>query len=166
MADDLRKLAADAKAAHEKKQQDQRKEAQDRQAARDKAVAGGIKLLDSEVHPVLIEAVDAFSETGVVAKIEKLYDVASSYVEPSIKFWCESRPRRDDGYRYQSLPLFVSSDGAEIKVGLGSFHSDRFPKDSLGTVKPGLARDLIVSGTKRVIEAYYREVANIPGLSA
>jgi hypothetical protein len=119
-ADEYQKMAADAKAALNKRTADQESERQAVSDERKKYVAKAASPLREDVLPALNKAAVEFKNEDIDSKIESDLDV-ESYVsrDPLVKFQCLGPRRRKDGWQFEARPIFISSDGYRMKLGTG-----------------------------------------------
>ena len=93
------------------------------------------------------------------------YDVMH-YVSrlPSVMFQCVGPKKRN---RYggesdpKSIPVFVSSDGDQIKVGLGDSQFARYPKETLARASVAEIEEFIAKALETAVTSYFSEIATL-----
>jgi hypothetical protein len=153
---DYQKLAAEAKAAHVKRQAEETAKREESRRARAAYVDRAASVLETSVLPKLKEAVAAFEREGIDSRITTLFDV-KDYTDrnPSVKFQCLGPKRASDGWQFESPPIFFSSNGKSVMVGISKHNFSRDADEWTGTAPAENCGDLIDEGIKKAIAEYY-----------
>ena len=147
---DFKKIAAEAKAAHEARELEKTRKFTEEEEAKARVVRAGNERLQADVLPILETAKKDFGAEGLDSKItpDVYYDKAS------LIFQIISPPRRKDRYRLESEPVIFQSDGTAISVGIGEHSFDRTPKRQLGNSPPGDLNAITEKALRELISLY------------
>jgi hypothetical protein len=136
--------------------------------ARANAVHSAIAALETHVVPALEEARLAFAELGIEVKITKIFDVAGYLCkDPSIEWRCFGPKRNSDGWQFEGVPVFCSSaDGMAVKVGMGAYGFDTWPKLNLGVVAPEDCKAVLANAIQKARDRYLIELETLKKMGA
>jgi hypothetical protein len=160
MAIDFNEIVAKAKAEITTRATANEQMRREEAAERSRIVDAGINFLEANVLPLLEKAKAAFTQqTGADAKIDKKYDVNRQYGSewPSLSFKCIVHVRKSDGYIFESLPVFFSSDGSKTNVGKGKFSFTDKPDESIGIASGQELQALIEKAVETAFASYFDE---------
>jgi hypothetical protein len=150
---DFRDMAERARQAAEKRDAGRKQQLDDERRERSRIAEIAVTILKTTVVPLLEIAKEDFSATGVESRI--VTDFTNR--EPSVLFQCLGPERRSDKWRFEAPAAFFASDGEYIKIGLGENGFDRGPsKNSVVSVLPANAEEMITSAIEKALEAYYK----------
>ena len=157
MSDDYRKMAADAKAALKEREVQLKSETQIARDKRKEYVEKAASPLRDGVLPALQKAVEGFKAEGIDAKIESELDVTSyASRDPVVKFQCLGPRRVSDGWQFEARPIFFSSDGDRMKLGVGNYGFSRDSDNTIAEENVNNYNELVRIGLGKALE-FYRE---------
>ena len=159
MASDFHDMASKARAAHEHVTAEAEKGRRDRQHADDEFLEAAIAALKRDVVPLLTEAMAAFADDGIKARICEHFDVHNRAARgmPRVSFRCLGPKRATDGYQFEAAAVFFASDGNTIFAGAAESSIDRDAKRSLGLAPVGTCEGLVTKAVETAIAAYFNE---------
>ena len=153
---DFREMAQKAKKAADQREADEEKESEEESAARSNDVDAAVTALLSYVAPLLAQAKQEFTKTGVETRIVNNFEVKGFVSKhPSIAFQCISPPRVSE-WRYEgATAVFSSSDGKMIEVYIENRPGERPRREIFDPVNAADVEPLVGKAVEKVLEKYY-----------
>ncbi len=155
---DFRKMAADAKAAMAERNSEMDSAPKKAKAEREHYVNLAAKPLIEGVMPLLEKASQDFAEEGILSSITTDFE-SDRHAErdPSVKFQCKGPPNADEGSLFEARPVFFTSNGSRIRLGVGDHRFSRHADRKIAEDKVGNHAALVRIGLERAIEFYMEE---------
>lgn len=162
---DFKQIAAQAREQDRAKAEEQRKIHDSEREEHLRRAEAGVEQLKTKIAPLLESAKQAFEEQGIPCTISNDYDV-TNYVNklPSVMFQCvgpKKKNRHGGESEPKSIPVFVSSDGDQVEIGLGKNHFSIRPDNTLAKVDAGDADASIEEAVKAAVSSYFSEIAEL-----
>ena len=158
---DFRKLAADAKAAHEQREAEKEAESKRRTEERAKYVKRAVSALEKNVIPLLEKAKAELNAEGIESIINTKFDVGGSRRDPYVKFQCVTPRRPSDHRLLESPPIFVSSNGESVTAGFAELSFQDEPEREIGTAPAQGCDELMETAIQKSLDLYYRELERL-----
>jgi hypothetical protein len=149
-------MAKKVKAAYEAKKADMDREFAAASEARSRIMDQGVELLQTQVIPHLQRAKDGFAAQGIDSKITSDFD-KNFATKPSVSFRCLG-PKRSDGYQFETIAAFFSTDGGTILIGTGENEHDREAKKSMAAHPGGDCAGLVSQAIEKTLTSYFEQV--------
>lgn len=155
---DFRKMAADAKAAMEERKSEMESAPKKAQAEREQYVSVAAKPLLEGVLPLLEKASKDFAEEGILSSITTDFE-SDRHAErdPTVKFQCKGPPGADGAWLFEARPVFFTSNGSRVRLGVGDHRYSRHADRTIAEDKVGNHAALVRIGLERAIEFYMEE---------
>lgn len=165
MTIDFEQIATLARERDKAKAEEERRQRDNEYEERLHRTQAGIKQLDAGIVPLLENAKQAFEKEGIPCVIRSDYDVVN-YINrlPSVIFQCvgpKKKNRSGGESEPKSVPVFVSSDGDQVEVGLGDSHFARYPKKTLARAGVGEIEESIAKALETAVSSYFSEIAEL-----
>jgi hypothetical protein len=155
---DFRKMAADAKAAMEERKGERQPAPNKVKAERENYVSLAAKPLIDGILPQLEKASKDFAEEEIHSSITTvLGSEGHAEQDPMVKFQCKGPPGRDGGAVFEARPIFFTSNGSRIRLGVGDHRFSRKADRIIAEDRTGNIESLVRIGLERAIEFYMEE---------
>lgn len=155
---DFRKMAADAKAAMEERKGERESAPNKVKAERESYVSLAAKPLIEGILPLLEKASKEFAEEGIHSSIITVFgSEGHAEQDPMVKFQCKGPPQEGDVATLEARPIFFTSNGSRIRLGVGDHRFSRNADRIIAEDKTGNIEALVRIGLERAIEFYMEE---------
>jgi len=155
---DFRKMAADAKAAMEERKGERESAPNKVKAERESYVTFAAKPLIDGILPLLEKASKDFAEEGIHSNIVTVFGSdGHAEQDPMVKFQCKGPPGADGSALFEARPIFFTSNGNRIRLGVGDHRFSRNADRIIAEDKTGNIESLVRIGLERSIEFYMEE---------